>query len=233
MNSLNASKLIRGDRSVSGTKISLQLVYVTLASTPLRSISTMVVDSSDEFTCTKQFCLDSKEKNYYYDLMYNFLDLLRLTLCVTNSDFFPFRGRGLLGKFLLIRCSFISCQEFCNNLDSSPPSSPPFEKPVLKQEVKQEVKQDKTSTEPAPVDDISAVEDILQLLKVLNSISTSSAHDFGEDGETKYFQLVFLSVYQACVIGQFSGRYSTARPSRIHADFFFPVEIPILFAAYF
>lgn len=233
MNSLNASKLIRGDRSVSGTKISLQLVYVTLASTPLRSISTMVVDSSDEFTCTKQFCLDSKEKNYYYDLMYNFLDLLRLTLCVTNSDFFLFRGRGLLGKFLLIRCSFISCQEFCNNLDSSPPSSPPFEKPVLKQEVKQEVKQDKTSTEPAPVDDISAVEDILQLLKVLNSISTSSAHDFGEDGETKYFQLVFLSVYQACVIGQFSGRYSTARPSRIHADFFFPVEIPILFAAYF
>ena len=165
--------------------------------------------------------------------MYNFLDLLRLTLCVTNSDFFPFRGRGLLGKFLLIRCSFISCQEFCNNLDSSPPSSPPFEKPVLKQEVKQEVKQDKTSTEPAPVDDISAVEDILQLLKVLNSISTSSAHDFGEDGETKYYQLVFLSVYQACVIGQFSGRYSTARPSRIHADFFFPVEIPILFAAYF
>ena len=233
MNSLNASKLIRGHRSVSGTKISLQLVYVTLASTPLRSISTMVVDSSDEFTCTKQFCLDSKEKNYYYDLMYNFLDLLRLTLCVTNSDFFPFRGRGLLGKFLLIRCSFISCQEFCNNLDSSPPSSPPFEKPLLKQEVKQEVKQDKTSTEPAPVDDISAVEDILQLLKVLNSISTSSAHDFGEDGETKYFQLVFLSVYQACVIGQFSGRYSTARPSRIHADFFFPVEIPILFAAYF
>ena len=111
----------------------------------------------------------------------------------------------MLGKFLLILCSFLYCQEFCNNLDSSPPSSPPFEKPVLKQEVKQEVKQDKTSTEPAPVDDISAVEDILQLLKVLNSISTSSAHDFGEDGETKYFQLVFLSVYQACVIGQFSG----------------------------
>ena len=101
----------------------------------------------------------------------------------------------MLGKFLLILCSFLSCQEFCNNLDSSPPSSPPFEKPVLKQEVKQEVKQDKTSTEPAPVDDISAVEDILQLLKVLNSISTSSAHDFGEDGETKYFQLLFLSVY--------------------------------------
>ena len=78
VNSLNASKLIRGHRSVSGTKIfakfsmSLQLVYVTLASTPLRSISTMVVDSSDEFTCTKQFRLDSKEKNYYYDLMYNF-----------------------------------------------------------------------------------------------------------------------------------------------------------------
>ena len=213
--------------------MSLQLVYVTLASTPLRSISTMVVDSSDEFTCTKQFRVDSKEKNYYYDLMYNFLDLLRLTLCVTNSDFFLFRGRGLLGKFLLIRCSFISCQEFCNNLDSSPPSSPPFEKPVLKQEVKQEVKQDKTSTEPAPVDDISAVEDILQLLKVLNSISTSSAHDFGEDGETKYFQLVFLSVYQACVIGQFSGRYSTARPSRIHADFFFlskfPYCLPLIF----
>ena len=83
------------------------------------------------------------------------------------------------------------------------------------------MKQDKTSTEPAPVDDISAVEDILQLLKVLNSISTSSAHDFGEDGETKYFQLMFLSVYQACVIGQFSGRYSIARPSRIHAEFFF------------
>ena len=148
------------------------------------------------------------------------MDLLRLTLCVTNSDFFLFRGRGLLGKFLLIRCSFISCQEFCNNLDSSPPSSPPFEKPVLKQEVKQEVKQDKTSTEPAPVDDISAVEDILQLLKVLNSISTSSAHDFGEDGENKYFQLVFLSVYQACVIGQFSGRYSSARPLEFTLNFF-------------
>ena len=70
--------------------MSLQLVYVTLASTPLRSISTMVDDSSDEFTCTKHFRVDSKEKNYYYDLMYNFLDLLRLTLCVTNSDFFSF-----------------------------------------------------------------------------------------------------------------------------------------------
>ena len=55
----------------------------------------MVVNSSDEFTCTKQFRLDSKEKNYYYDLMYNFLDLLRLTLCVTNSDFFFFLGEGV------------------------------------------------------------------------------------------------------------------------------------------
>ena len=81
MNSLNTSKLIRGHRffSVSGTKIfakfsmSLQLVYVTLASTPLRSISSMVVNSSDEFPCTQQFRVDSKEKNYYYDLVYNFL----------------------------------------------------------------------------------------------------------------------------------------------------------------
>ena len=92
--------------------MSLQLVYVTLVSTPLRSISSMVVNSSDEFTCTKQFRVDSKEKNYYYDLMYNFLDLLRLTLCVTNSDFFLFRGRGLLGKFLLIRCSFFPVRNF-------------------------------------------------------------------------------------------------------------------------
>lgn len=50
-----------------------QLVYVTLASTPLRSISSMVVNSSDEFPCTQQFRVDSKEKNYYYDLVYNFL----------------------------------------------------------------------------------------------------------------------------------------------------------------
>ena len=91
-------------------------------------------------------------------------------------------------KYLIIVCSFISEQEFCNALDSSPPSSPPLEKPEVKKEVKPEVKQDKSSTDPTPVDDISAVEDILQLLKALYSISTSSAYDFGEDGR---FDAVF------------------------------------------
>ena len=100
MNSLNASKLIRGHRSVSGTKIfakfsmSLQLVYVTLASTPLRSISTMVVDSSDGFTCTKQFRVDSKEKNYHYDLMYNFLGSIETDSVRKEILIFSFLGEG-------------------------------------------------------------------------------------------------------------------------------------------
>lgn len=41
---------------------------------------------------------------------------------------------------------------------------------------------DKSSTVPTPVavDDMSAIQDILQLLKVLYSVSTSSAYDFGD-----------------------------------------------------
>ena len=77
---------------------------------------------------------------------------------------------------------FYFLKEFCNTLDSSPPTSPPPDKPEVKQEVKQEVTKDKSSTAPtaAGVNDISAIEDILQLLKALYSISTSSAYDFGD-----------------------------------------------------
>lgn len=73
-------------------------------------------------------------------------------------------------------------QEFCNTLDSSPPISPTPDQPEVKQEVKPEVPKDKTSTVPTPgaVNDMSAIQDILQLLKVLYSISTSSAYDFGD-----------------------------------------------------
>lgn len=71
----------------------------------------------------------------------------------------------------------------------SPPDSPrlDLEEPEVKQEVKPEVQQGKrsTGTTPVGVHDISTIEDILQLLKVLYSISTNSAYDFGEDG--KYF----------------------------------------------
>ena len=58
---------------------------------------------------------------------------------------------------------------------------------------------DKSSTVPTPVavNDISAIEDILQLLKALYSISTSSAYDFG-DGEfvglSKFFLFLFFFV---------------------------------------
>ena len=77
---------------------------------------------------------------------------------------------------------FYFLKEFCNTLDSSPPTSPAPDKPEVKQEVKQEVTKDKSSTAPTPagVNDISAIEDILQLLKALHSISTSSAYDFGD-----------------------------------------------------
>jgi len=73
-------------------------------------------------------------------------------------------------------------QEFCNTLDSSPPISPTPEQPEVKQEVKPEAPKDKTSTVPTPValNDMSAIQDILQLLKALYSISTSSAYDFGD-----------------------------------------------------
>lgn len=77
-------------------------------------------------------------------------------------------------------------QEFCNSLDSSPPTSPPVEKPEAKQEGKpEEVKKDKSVSNSVPADatDISAIEDILQLLKVLYSISTTSAFHFGEGGK--------------------------------------------------
>ena len=78
-------------------------------------------------------------------------------------------------------------QEFCNTLESSPPTSPPLEKPEVTQEVKQETaKKDKSVTEstaPSVATDISAIEDILQLLNVLYGISTNSAYDFGEGGK--------------------------------------------------
>ena len=56
----------------------------------------------------------------------------------------------------------------------------------MKQEVKQETaKKDKSATDSVPTGaaDISAIEDILQLLRVLYGISTSSAYDFGEGGK--------------------------------------------------
>ena len=86
-----------------------------------------------------------------------------------------------------MKLSFTPClsflqQEFCNTLDSSPPTSPGLDKPEVKQEVKPEVQKDKSSTVPTPVavNDMSAIQDILQLLKVLYSVSTSSAYDFGD-----------------------------------------------------
>ena len=51
--------------------------------------------------------------------------------------------------------------------------------------MKQETtKKDKSATDsvPAGVTDISTIEDILRLLKVLYGISTNSAYDFGEGG---------------------------------------------------
>ena len=44
------------------------------------------------------------------------------------------------------------------------------------------MQKDKSSTVPTPVavNDMSAIQDILQLLKVLYSVSTSSAYDFGD-----------------------------------------------------
>lgn len=47
------------------------------------------------------------------------------------------------------------------------------------------MKKTKSSSDSAPVGvtDTSAIEDILQLLKVLYGISTNSAYDFGEGGK--------------------------------------------------
>lgn len=89
-------------------------------------------------------------------------------------------------------------QEFCNTLDSSPPTSPALDKPEVKQEVKQEVTKDKSSTvsTPAGVNDISTIEDILQLLKALYSISTSSAYDFGDGKFLKLLGLGFSPLYK-------------------------------------
>lgn len=61
--------------------------------------------------------------------------------------------------------------------------------------MKQEAtKKEKSAGDPVAVPtvstDISAVEDILQLLKVLYSISTTSAFDFGEGG--KKWLILFL-----------------------------------------
>ena len=72
-------------------------------------------------------------------------------------------------------------------MDSSPPptSPAPIEKPEVKQEVKQDTaKKDQSITDSfaANVTGISAIEDILQLLKVLYCLSTTSAYDFGERG---------------------------------------------------
>lgn len=73
-------------------------------------------------------------------------------------------------------------------MDSSPPPTSPA--PIEKQEVKQEMKQDMAKKPDKSITDsfatditgISAVEDILQLLKVLYCLSTNSAYDFGEGG---------------------------------------------------
>ena len=73
-------------------------------------------------------------------------------------------------------------------MDSSPPPTSPT--PIEKQEVKQEVKQDTAKKPDKSITDsfatdvtgISAIEDILQLLKVLYCLSTNSAYDFGEGG---------------------------------------------------
>lgn len=72
-------------------------------------------------------------------------------------------------------------------MDSSPPptSPAPIEKPEVEQEVKQDTaKKDQSITDSfaTNVTGISAIEDILQLLKVLYCLSTTSAYDFGERG---------------------------------------------------
>ena len=110
-----------------------------------------------------------------------------------------------------MKLSFTPClsflqQEFCNTLDSSPPTSPGLDKPEVKQEVKPEVQKDKSSTVPTPVavNDMSAIQDILQLLKVLYSVSTSSAYDFGD--------------------GKFLGE--GGRNSRVGARVFLPTPAP-------
>ncbi|XP_068683255.1 E3 ubiquitin-protein ligase HECTD1-like isoform X4 [Montipora foliosa] len=81
--------------------------------------------------------------------------------------------------------------EFCDTLDPSLPTSPPAEDPEDTQEVKQEAtRKGKLASDPVPASasstDVSAVEDILRLLKVLYGISTNSAYGFGEGGNETY-----------------------------------------------
>ena len=98
----------------------------------------------------------------------------------------------------MVHHNILFLQEYCDSLDSTPPSSPPPEPPEGGQEVKQEAtKKEKSAGDPVAVPtvstDISAVEDILQLLKVLYSISTTSAFDFGEGGKKGHFFFFFLN----------------------------------------
>ena len=79
---------------------------------------------------------------------------------------------------------------------------------------------DKSSTvsTPVAVNDMSAIQDILQLLKVLYSVSTSSAYDFGggkylnEGGENSRVDENGLS-YDACRRGNPSCLPSFSPPS--------------------
>ena len=71
--------------------------------------------------------------------------------------------------------------------------------------MKQEVtKTEKSAGDPVAVPtvstDISAVEDILQLLKVLYSISTTSAFDFGEGGKKWLILFLFFFFKQSIIL---------------------------------
>lgn len=56
----------------------------------------------------------------------------------------------------------------------------------MKQETAKKEKDVTETTAPSVATDISAIEDILQLLKVLYGISTNSAYDFGEGGKDSF-----------------------------------------------
>lgn len=81
--------------------------------------------------------------------------------------------------------------------------------------MKQEAtKKEKSAGDPVAVPtvstDISAVEDILQLLKVLYSISTTSAFDFGEGGKK---WLILFSIFFLNKVSFFQRRASISIPN--------------------
>lgn len=82
--------------------------------------------------------------------------------------------------------------------------------------MKQEATKKEKSADPVAVPtvstDISAIEDILQLLKVLYSISTTSAFDFGEGGK-KWLILFLFFFFLTKYPSIFKGELPLAIPS--------------------